>query len=367
MKGFSHLPYTTTTLYSPRQSPSSATMSSSARCLPASPYHVYPYRSPRPSTLPCPLPAPPCLSCWWIEDSTGSWRLSPGITSPTFSERFSSPSLRSNARLTTAVTRWRRRFHSNQRVGYPNLDLPIPTPLDPQDIHPPPSLYCRPTPPSIQLPNWPDEPTPSLIVSGPRLPFPQENDIVAMLCRLNEAGEGLADEVLLEWALDVLCSPEDWRWLWSLGPATTPLISPTPLNHPPPLLYNASNASPWTMYTPTAPNMSVRSVDKLPPDTLSAHAPCAPAPSAENSVTWVPLAQPQPQHAYHLSLPEWVTWDDLELESQGYDGGNVIVIETPTPFSPFPLTDCMLYSHFSFDDFIRIAFPNLTRDLDDQI
>ena len=39
----------------------------------------------------------------------------------------------------------------------------------------------------------------------------------------------------------------------------------------------------------------------------------------------------------------------------------------PTPFSPFSPTDCMLYSHFSFNDFIMIAFPDLTRDLDDLI
>ena len=82
---------------------------------------------------------------------------------------------------------------------------------------------------------------------------------------------------------------------------------------------------------------------------------------------WAPLAQPQPRRALHLSLPEWATWDDLESESQGYDGGNVTVVEAPISFSPFPSTDCTLYSHFSFDDFVMIAFPDLTRDLDDQI
>ena len=45
----------------------------------------------------------------------------------------------------------------------------------------------------------------------------------------------------------------------------------------------------------------------------------------------------------------------------------VTVVETPTTFSPFPSTDCTLYSHFSFDDFVMIAFLDLTRDLDDQI
>ena len=45
----------------------------------------------------------------------------------------------------------------------------------------------------------------------------------------------------------------------------------------------------------------------------------------------------------------------------------VMVIDAPTSFSPFSLTDCTLYSHFSFDDFIMIAFLDLTRDLDNQI
>ena len=89
----------------------------------------------------CLLPTPPCLSCWWIEDSTGSWELSPGTISPTFSTQFSSPFLRSSAELTMAVTRWRWRFHSNQRVGYPNLELPTPAPLDPPDIPLPLTLY----------------------------------------------------------------------------------------------------------------------------------------------------------------------------------------------------------------------------------
>ena len=199
------------------------------------------------------------------------------------------------------------------------------------------------------------------------LPFPQENDIVATLCWLNEAGEGLADEVLLEWALDVLRSPEDWRWLWSPEPATTPSIFPTPQDCPPLRLYDASSANPWTTYAPIAQSTSAHSVDALPPDTLNVHAQCALAPSVENWVMWAPLAQLQPRHALHLSLPEWVTWDDLETESQGYVWGNVTVEEAPISFSPFPSTNCMLYSHFSFDDFVMIAFPDLTRDLDDQI
>ena len=42
----------------------------------------------------------------------------------------------------------------------------------------------------------------------------------------------------------------------------------------------------------------------------------------------------------------------------------VMVEEAPTSFSPFSLIDCTLLSHFSFDDFIAVAFLDLARDLD---
>ena len=45
----------------------------------------------------------------------------------------------------------------------------------------------------------------------------------------------------------------------------------------------------------------------------------------------------------------------------------VTVEEAPTSFSPFSLVDCILLSHFSFNDFIVVAFPDLARDLDIQI
>ena len=40
----------------------------------------------------------------------------------------------------------------------------------------------------------------------------------------------------------------------------------------------------------------------------------------------------------------------------------VMVEEAPTSFSPFSLVDCILLSHFSFNDFITVAFPDLARD-----
>ena len=45
----------------------------------------------------------------------------------------------------------------------------------------------------------------------------------------------------------------------------------------------------------------------------------------------------------------------------------VMVEEVPTLFSPFSLVHCMLLSHFSFNDFIAVAFPDLAGDLDIQI
>ena len=44
-----------------------------------------------------------------------------------------------------------------------------------------------------------------------------------------------------------------------------------------------------------------------------------------------------------------------------------MVEETPTLFSPFFLVDCTLLSHFSFNDFVIVAFLDLDGDLDIQI
>ena len=82
---------------------------------------------------------------------------------------------------------------------------------------------------------------------------------------------------------------------------------------------------------------------------------------------WAPVAQLQPWHTVPLSLPVWVILEDFELVPQDYEGGNVMVEEAPSSFSPFSLDDCTLLSHFLFNDFITIAFPDLARDLEIQI
>ena len=264
------------------------------------------------------------------------------------------------------MAQWREQCRRARRTAIPPpmLDLTLIPHILPK--HPlPPNPYLPWTQLSTHLPSWPNKPTHSLV--APELPpFPQGNDIVTTLCRLNEAGEGLTDEVLLEWALDILCSLEDWRWLWSLEPAKIPLSSLT-LNPLTPPQYNASNVNPLNTSDPNALNTSAPFVASLLPDTPNGPVSCNLVPFAENSAMWAPVVQLQLQLACPLSLPAWVTWEDLEPVPQGYEGGNVTVEEAPTSFSPFSLVDCTLLSHFLFNDFVTVAFPDLAKDLDSQI
>ena len=46
---------------------------------------------------------------------------------------------------------------------------------------------------------------------------------------------------------------------------------------------------------------------------------------------------------------------------------SVTVEDPPVPFSPFSLADCTMLSHFSFNDFIAVAFPDLAGVLNIQI
>ena len=79
---------------------------------------------------------------------------------------------------------------------------------------------------------------------------------------------------------------------------------------------------------------------------------------------WAPVSQPLLLPARPLSLPEWAILEDFELVPQGYEGGNVMVEEPPISFSPFTLVDCTALSHFSFNDFVAVAFPDLAKDLE---
>ena len=84
--------------------------------------------------------------------------------------------------------------------------------------------------------------------------------------------------------------------------------------------------------------------------------------NVENSVMWAPVAQLQPWHM-HLP-PDWLTEGIFESGSQSNEGDNVTVEDLPIPFSPFSLVDCTMIDHFSFNDFVALAFPDIARDLD---
>ena len=325
--------------------------------------HVFPYRSPRPLTLPSQPPAPAYLSCWWTRDSTDFWGHFLETTLPRFSEPLSSHCLRDNGKpTTTPMTQWREQFKRNRKIRDPFLPVSNPAPLaQPGPLRPPiqspPQIQL-----SIHLSNWPV--TPTHFPLADQTPFPLGNATEGTLCQLREVGLELTEEELQQWALDALLCLEDWKWLWELERAPTPLTFPTPpLPHLP--WYDAFNADPPTMSALNALNTSVPSVEWPPQDIPNILATCAPAPFVENSVMWAPVAQLQPQLMH--PLPEWLTEGVLKSESQNNNGGNVTVENPLIPFSPFSPTDCTLLSHFSFNNFIAVAFPDLARDLDIQI
>ena len=80
---------------------------------------------------------------------------------------------------------------------------------------------------------------------------------------------------------------------------------------------------------------------------------------------WAPVVQPQPLHV--RPPPEWLTEGIFKSGSRSNDGGNVMVEGPPIPFSPFSLADCTMLGHFSFNDFVAIAFLDIAGDLDIQI
>ena len=324
--------------------------------------HVFPYRLPRPLTPPSQLPTPAYLSCWWTGDSTDFWGHFLETTSPRFSELLSSHCRRDNGKHTTApMTQWREQFKRKKTVD-PLFPSPSHTPLTrPEPPHPPTPCPLW-TLPSTHFPSWPAEQTHFPLAN--QTPFPLRNTIEGTLLQLREVGLELTKEELRQWALDALLCPEDWRWLWELAPTPTPLKSPTPpLLHPP--WYGASNVGLPTTFAPNVLSTSAPSVDWPPPDTLSTPVTCAPVPYVESLVMWAPVAQPQPWLVH--PLPNWLADGIFESGSQSNEGGNVTVEGPPIPFSPFSLANCTMLSHFSFNDFVAIAFPDLAGDLDIQI
>ena len=191
--------------------------------------HIFPYRSPRPLTLPSRPLTPAYLSCWWTRDLTDFWGHFLETTSPRFSEPLSSRCRRDNGKPTTApMTQWREQFKKKKTVD-PLFPLLNPVPLaQPEPPHPP-----TPCPPptllSTHFSNWPAEQTHFPLAD--QTPFPLGNATEGMLLQLREVGLELTEEELWQWALDILLYLEDWKWLWELVPAPTPLtflIPPLP-------------------------------------------------------------------------------------------------------------------------------------------
>ena len=260
------------------------------------------------------------------------------------------------------MTQWREQFKKKRKTVDPLFPMSNPTPpAQPGRPHPL-TQYLPPTLPSTHPPNWPAAQTHFPLAD--QTPFPLRNAIEGTQLQLREVGLELTEEELQRWALDALLCPEDWKWLWEPVRAPTPLTFPTP---PPPHLpwYDVFNAGPPTTSALNAQNTSAPSVEWPPQDIPNVLATCTPVPFVENSVMWAPVAQPQPQLAH--PLPEWLTNGVFESESRNNDGGNVTIEDPPIPFSPFSLADCTMLSHFSFNDFVAVAFLDLARDLDIQI
>ena len=61
--------------------------------------------------------------------------------------------------------------------------------------------------------------------------------------------------------------------------------------------------------------------------------------------------------------------EGIPCQDMAQEGNMVFVTieEPPIPFSPFSLADCTMLNHFSFNDFIAIAFLDIARDLDVQL
>ena len=74
---------------------------------------------------------------------------------------------------------------------------------------------------------------------------------------------------------------------------------------------------------------------------------------------------PYIQFCTHIYTPNAAT--NALLNATLQDPHLVTVEGPPVSFSPFTLVDCMALAHFSFNDFVAVAFPDLAKDLEIQI
>ena len=83
-------------------------------------------------------------------------------------------------------------------------------------------------------------------------------------------------------------------------------------------------------------------------------------PSLQDALLVIPT-RPVITHTSRSSLPL------ITLIPQPDQSPVVTIEEPPIPFSPFSSADCTMLNHFSFNDFIAIAFLDIAGDLDTQI
>ena len=60
-------------------------------------------------------------------------------------------------------------------------------------------------------------------------------------------------------------------------------------------------------------------------------------------------------------------WICANLDHKVFFLPSITVEDLPISFSPFSLADCTMLDHFSFNDFVAIAFLDIAGDLDIQI
>ena len=248
--------------------------------------------------------------------------------------------------------------------GFPYLSLDqthapltLPEPLLPPTPLPPipPPILESPTSPKLHTP-----PTPFLDpLAWPSLGSPSGITIDGMLHLHNKAEDVPAPSKELHGLpLVALPSMEDQKWLWilelglDLSSCLTPPLSPS---HSP---LAAINTSPLSTSAPTALNITALTATPGPLDMLSTLAQAAFVPCVEREVMWTPVTQLWPQQAYWDPL----IWEleqqaeQLKLESQDYEGGNVMVTEDPTSF-PISCSPSL-----SFEDYLAYVFPDTLAD-----
>ena len=228
-------------------------------------------------------------------------------------------------------------------------DQPTPPPqLDPSPPTPPLRPASRTSRP-LTTPN------PSPFPLGPIQALLWGNITRQTTLQHTTAGDTLAIEELPTWLLGELLSPEDWKWCLVQAPDPTLSLSLPPCWTPPPSTSDVMCVM-SNMSVPIALTIIAPSAMDSPLDTHSMLSPAVFASYVENIDTKMWIVHPQPLWVYPdlpLGVLEWVL-GLLKLESQEYEGGNVMVMEDSISVSFFPLFS----PTFSFANLPKYAFPD---------